>query len=361
MDTIIQQYKPIIVQIKTPSGSGSGTGFYVQSENLIVTNHHVVADSGKAIVNNPDIAQYIGQVLFKAPDLDLAFIEAPKSTINHSISFGASPKQGEAIIAIGNPFGMQFTTTSGIVSKASWLFNNVKYMQIDAAINPGNSGGPLINEQGEVVGVTTFSIEGGENLGFALPSSYLIDAFKAYKPFYGQRVIQCNACTNLITHNEINNHECPYCGVELPFKFEENDYEPIGKAKLIETILTQLEKNAYLARSVPNMWEINEGSALVRIIYDAHNGFILGDAHLCRLPKTNIKAIYSYVLKENFALNGVKLSLFGQDIVLSFAINENYFTEETALGIFQNLFKKADYYDNILVEQFGAVWKIKPE
>ena len=85
-------------------------------------------------------------------------------------------KDGEVVVAIGHPFGLNYTATQGVISKVDRIRDGVKYIQIDAAINPGNSGGPLVNKEGEVIGINSFIIRGGDNLGFALPVSYLKEA-----------------------------------------------------------------------------------------------------------------------------------------------------------------------------------------
>ena len=84
---------------------------------------------------------------------------------------------GENVIAIGNPLGLQFSVSEGIVSGVHRLgINNIEaYIQTDAALNPGNSGGPLIDKEGKVIGINNFKISGGESLGFALESNYLKD------------------------------------------------------------------------------------------------------------------------------------------------------------------------------------------
>ena len=85
---------------------------------------------------------------------------------------------GEKVIAIGNPLGLQFSVSQGIISAVHRIgINGIEaYLQTDAALNPGNSGGPLINTQGKVIGINNFKIGSGENLGFALESNYIIDS-----------------------------------------------------------------------------------------------------------------------------------------------------------------------------------------
>lgn len=358
MDKIITQYKQTIVQISTHKGSG--TGFYLKEANLIVTNYHVIEHCAEVIVSGTHIPQQHVKVLFKDPLHDLAFIAAPphEAIPKTPLNIQTEPvKEGEAILAIGHPFGLKFTATKGIVSKVRRQYGNLYYIQIDAAINPGNSGGPLVNAVGEIVGVNTFIIAGGDNLGFALPAYYLAEGINDYKPLYGTYSERCISCTNIVAKKEADEERgyCPHCGHRLTFADEE-DYLPIGAAKIIENVLNDLNKDPKLARRGNNIWEIKHGSATINIEYDEASSYIIADALLCRLPRKNIAPIYEYLLRENYTLEGVVFSVNEQHIVLSLIIFDRHLNSNTTLRQIKVLFEKADEYDNILVERYGALW-----
>lgn len=359
---IINLFQPIIIQIATPQGTG--TGFYLKEHDLIVTNDHVVKGNHEVAINGKLLTKTMSPVYYNDPRFDLAFIGVPKDADLPLIRIGKGQpvKDGDKVIAIGHPYGLNYTATEGIVSKASRQNRGINYIQIDAAINPGNSGGPLVNKEGEIVGVNTFIIAGGDNLGFALPVSYLEEALKEYKPYHGKAVIRCASCTNIVTAENIDGDYCPFCGakVEFPSIKQESEYKPSGASATIEKILEALGKDVKLARKGPRAWEITEGSADIVISYNP-NGFIVGDCYICSLPKTNIAQIYEFLLRENYGLEGIIFSISKQDIVLSSLIFDQYLTYETGLETFKNLFQKADYYDNLLIEKYGAIPRAKPE
>ncbi len=359
---IINLFQPVIIQIATPQGTG--TGFYLKEHNLIVTNDHVVKGNYEVAVSGKHLEKMMSPVYYNDARYDLAFIGVPKDADLPLIKLGSSHpvKDGDKVIAIGHPYGLNYTATEGIVSKASRQNKGLNYIQIDAAINPGNSGGPLVNEDGEIVGVNTFIVAGGDNLGFALPTSYLEEALNEYKPFYGKAVVKCSSCTNFVTAENVDGEYCPFCGakVELPAIKQESEYKPVGASATIEKILESLGKDVKLARKGPYAWEITEGSANIAINYN-QNGFIVGDCFICSLPKTNIAEIYEFLLRENFDLEGIMFSVFKQNIVLSSLIFDQYLTYETGLETFKNLFSKADYYDTLLVEKYGAIPREKQE
>src|SRR5512134_1414372 len=183
---IINIFQPIIIQIATPQRTG--TGFYVKNENLIITNDHVVRGNSEAVISGKTLPKQMSPVLFNDSKYDLAFIRVPDGAQMPAIhlALGQQVHDGETVIAIGHPYGLNYTATEGIVSKSKRLQRGINYIQIDAAINPGNSGGPLVDKEGNVVGVNTFIIAGGDNLGFALPVEYLEEDLRDYRQYFGK-------------------------------------------------------------------------------------------------------------------------------------------------------------------------------
>ncbi|MBK6526272.1 MAG: trypsin-like peptidase domain-containing protein [Crocinitomicaceae bacterium] len=355
MKDIISSYQDIIVQIHTPGGSGSG--FIVKDKNLIVTNRHVIFGHERVVIRGEKFTKTMADVLYTDPLNDIAFLRIPDGYENSgpvSIS-DQKVEAGERIIAIGHPLGLRFTATQGIVSKAERKFNNVDYIQVDAAINPGNSGGPLINERGEVVGVNTFIYRDGESLGFALPSVTLNEILREFATkSNNERSSKCPSCTNLLTKSSLQDGYCPHCGNQFDVKeFEATPYEPAGVSATIEGILVGIGKNVELSRVGKVGWDVENGSALVKISYNTNNRFIYCDATLGSLPKENIGKLYEYLLRENSTLESLTFSVDRQNIILGTIIFDDDLNAETGKSILDDLFKKADYYDHLLHEQFG--------
>jgi S1-C subfamily serine protease len=157
---------------------GSGSGFIISSDGYIVTNHHVVEDAKSIRVILTNGLEVNAQLCGTDPSTDIAVIKIHEYGLK-SLQFANSKelKPGQIAIAIGNPMGLQFTVTAGVVSalgrslRASngRLIDDV--IQTDAALNPGNSGGPLLNSAGAVIGVNTAIINGGQGLCFAVSSN----------------------------------------------------------------------------------------------------------------------------------------------------------------------------------------------
>ncbi|HMX40422.1 MAG TPA: trypsin-like peptidase domain-containing protein, partial [Saprospiraceae bacterium] len=266
-------------------------------------------------------------------------------------------RERDHITAIGHPFGLKFAVKAGIVSSQREVMNGIPYLHIDAALNPGNSGGPLVDDEGRVVGINTFVIRDGDNTGFSLPVQFLHEALEDYRKANADNSSRCLGCMNVVTPELLNKDFCTICGsrVELPASAEE--YVAVGVSRTIEGIITQIGHDVALSRCGPNAWEIEQGSATIFISYHEKSGLISADALLCQLPRTKHQELYTYLLRENYQNEALTLSLNEQDIILSLLIYDRYLNEETGMNLLRALFEKADYYDNVLVEQFGAIWK----
>jgi serine protease Do len=241
------------------------------------------------------------------------------------------------------------------VSKAERRFNNVDYIQVDAAINPGNSGGPLINENGEVVGVNTFIYRDGESLGFALPSTKLHAIVTEFSDRnITERASMCPSCTNIVVKSSLQDGYCSHCGTKFDIKeFESASYAPEGVSKTVEAILTSIGKDVRLARIGKTSWDVEEGSALIKLSHNTKNGFIYADAILGSLPKDNIGDLYAYLLEQNFELDCLTFCVNKQNIILGTIIYDHDLNPESGKMILSELFQKADEYDNILNDKFG--------
>jgi serine protease Do len=156
-----------------------GSGFIIDRTGLIVTNNHVVEEADEIIVLLNDKHKFDAKVIGRDPLTDLALIKIdPKGAELKTLPLGNSDTTdiGDWVAAIGNPLGLEWTITAGIISAKGRELGSGPYdnfMQTDASINPGNSGGPLINMDGEVVAINTAIIPSGQGLGFAVPVNML--------------------------------------------------------------------------------------------------------------------------------------------------------------------------------------------
>lgn len=360
---VIEKFQPSIIQIATQNGTG--TGFYLKEYDLIITNDHVVDNNPEVTIAGKTFEKALSRVWYTDRKHDLAFLQAPPGVELPELPLGRyeSLKDGDNVIAIGHPYGLNYTATQGVISKVDRIRDGLKFIQIDAAINPGNSGGPLVNEEGEVIGVNSFIIRGGDNLGFALPVNYLRTALQLYAPHKGTPSTRCPSCEFLVLPENIEATKyCPSCGTEVKLpELPEKELEVVGVAKTIEDILRELGKDIKLSRSGVNRWEVKEGSARIKITYNPENYFITGDAYLCQLPPdaTKIKPLYNYLLQENYKMNGLVLSCVSQNIILSCVIYDLDITKETGSQTFSTLFKNADHYDDLLKTTYGCIDRLE--
>jgi putative serine protease PepD len=182
---------------------GQGSGFIIDREGYILTNNHVVAKAQKITVTMADGSKTSAPLVGRDPASDLAVIKIPSRYVTAVVTLADSDavRVGQKAIAIGNPFGLSHTLTTGIVSALKRGIRTQDGHQIDdliqtdAAINPGNSGGPLLNSSGEVIGINTaiYSLSGGyQGIGFAIPinqarevATQLITSGRVARPWLG--------------------------------------------------------------------------------------------------------------------------------------------------------------------------------
>ena len=190
---LVNQLGEAVVQVRTPSGLGSG--FIINEEGFLMTNFHVI--EGETQISVEVYHQRNGQLepksyrdvrivaMNKFADLALLKIEDKQSPPFKYVPIGSSDALavGEKVFAIGSPLGLERTVTEGILSTKTRQMAGELYLQTTTQINPGNSGGPLFNLNGEVVGVTNMKITFGEGLGFAIPAEsvrYFLDHRDAF-------------------------------------------------------------------------------------------------------------------------------------------------------------------------------------
>jgi serine protease Do len=161
-----------------------GSGFVISSDGLILTNNHVVEKATEIKVKLADGKEYDAKIVGRDPKTDLALIKTnPGRDFPKPVALGDSDamRVGDWVMAVGNPFGLGQTVTTGIISATGRIIGAGPYddfLQTDAAINPGNSGGPLFNMNGEVIGINTAIVAQGQGIGFAIP----INVAKALLP-----------------------------------------------------------------------------------------------------------------------------------------------------------------------------------
>ena len=173
---LVRRIKPSAVAIETFDARGEnlsrGSGFFIDMDR-VVTNRHVIDGAYRAEVHlNSGYTFAVKNVLAVDAEADIALlkVDAPQNLVRPLSLDRTSPQEGESVVVIGNPFGLEGSVTNGIVSAVRDIPGFGRIIQITAAISPGSSGSPVVNMQGQVIGVATLQITGGQSVNFAIPS-----------------------------------------------------------------------------------------------------------------------------------------------------------------------------------------------
>src|SRR5688572_21771852 len=206
---------------KTLRPAGSGSGFIFSSDGLVFTNSHVVQGAEKVMVSLFNENEIEAILIGQDPDTDLAILKIYTDGYSVAKLGDASQLQiGQFVVAIGNPYGYQHTVTAGVISalgrslrtQSGRLVDNV--IQSDAALNPGNSGGPMINTDGEVIGVNTAMINGAQGLSFSVDintakeiATQLIRDGKVFKGYLGVAMQEVPVNQKILRHYHLPNQK----------------------------------------------------------------------------------------------------------------------------------------------------------
>lgn len=179
----VDQVGPAVVKIETGHSQGAaqqvglGSGVIYSSDGYILTNAHVVQGASKVYVHLPDGRSMPAGVMGSEAQQDLAVLRVSERHLPVAHLYSGKVRVGQLVLAIGNPFGLDFTVTSGMISALGRSLpineqSSLKHLiQTDTSINPGNSGGPLVDIHGRVIGITTAILAYGQGIGFAIPTS----------------------------------------------------------------------------------------------------------------------------------------------------------------------------------------------
>ncbi len=352
MNENIQKLFNNIVKISSPAGSGSG--FYIKSSDIVVTNFHVISGVKSLAIETYNKEKIKAQVLQINPMTDIALLRPAKSIsdVELIVARNASIKNMDEVFILGYPFGMPFSVTEGIISSPKQFIEGKYYIQTDAAINPGNSGGPMINKNGEVIGINTCKLKEADNMGFAIPSDAIGEELDSLKNNKIEKFgVKCPSCSFLITEKQ---EYCENCGSKLDVDklFEELKLSPL--AELIEETIQKAGIDPILARAGYEFWEFHRGSALLRFFVFKGNYFFT-TCPLVKIPKINPINVYNYILSNS--VSPYILGISEGIIYLSYrTCIPDIFSDlkETIKSNLIGFTSMADKLDNLLVDTYGC-------
>ncbi len=354
MQTEQNNIKSILIKIASPQVIS--TGFVLPQYNLIITALKNIYGNKQVLISGKRFPRTLAKVLFTDPINNIACIEVPAGVLFPKIKTGDTGKlhEDETVLAMNCLFADDFNLYNAKVLKAGKKDNYLKLITSNLKCEKVIPGTALLNEQLELLGMIVNRAD--NEICTALPLNTILKSIDEYSTSGINRATRCNGCKNILSINELKNSACPNCQTPIDeYLIKEKKHEPVPTAKKLEEIIKKLNYETAISRVGMNYWEIEEGSALIRIAFDDKSRYIKANAVLCKLPDEEKHNIYEYLLMENNYLKGLSFSIQQGNIVLAMMqIHETDLHIKTAVKLFKYLFYKADDYDDTLIEM-GAV------
>lgn len=182
----------VLIAVESPDGDRLGSGFAISRDGKIVTNYHVLKGARKVLVKLKNGSAFLPKRIINIdPAKDIAVIQIDKGTpVYFTLGDSNKATAGERVLTIGNPQGLESTVADGLISSIRMNDSGMKIFQISVPLSNGSSGGPLIDLNGEVIGITTAAMNDGQNLNFAVPINYVrILLRKPFRPERGEPMV----------------------------------------------------------------------------------------------------------------------------------------------------------------------------
>jgi serine protease Do len=332
---------------RTYKSQSLGSGVLVKSDGTIITNYHVIEGASKVIVLLSDEQSYEAEVIGGDKILDLAILKIKNSDKKFPTAIIGTSKDimlGETVIAMGNPYGLSSSLTTGVVSSTTRVINVGSgysvFMQTDALINPGNSGGPLVNLDGEVIGINTAIFKEAQGIGFSIP----IDTAMRVMPEILKRGKIRMGYMGFTVEQQVDKDNTPKLVVTRVERKSNARYIGIQKGDEIISIagipVSSLQAMSNMLRSYPPGSNVS-----IAIIRGSKN--LKGKIAISDYPKDyGIR-----VLKNNYGLSFAKKGKF---IAINRVDKRSYFQEgDIIIAVNDKEVKSLDVLDDLIVENLG--------
>ncbi len=337
---------------KINTSTGSGSGFYLSEKNILVTNFHVVQGCRTVAVEDQQKERFPAKVIFVNPFTDIAFLRPTHNLKPRPAPFDSFAKvtNREQVYVLGFPFGMPYTETKGIVSSPRQLMEGRHYIQTDAAVNPGNSGGPVVNSEGQLIGITTSKFTNADNIGFAIPVEVLSEDLESLtlnkKLEYS---VKCDSCKTLLFEKT---EYCSNCGNTI----DSNVFDQITPNRIgvfIEEALDLLGVDPVLARNGEDYWEFHYGTTLITIYFHERD-YLHAMAPINEMPTSNVEPLLKFLLENSVPY---KLGILDNKIFISYRLHMSDLFSDHASEIRKHLSEfpsKADEMSIFFKEKYGC-------
>ncbi len=341
---------------------GYGSGWVAAESGLVVTTHRVVGYDTNVAVAARGHTETAARVVYTDAKLDLAFVlpAQPLGLPPFPLADSRRVPQGTAVAAVGHPLGVDHTVSRGIIASPQHTIRGVDYLQTDARVNPGNSGGPLVDGQGQALGVNAWRPRGSNDLGLAVPVHAFLDALRQ---FAGAADLTSatpdHRCAICGTPLDLRSDRCPSCGALATYLEGRQrilQMPAIAHAEsAAESLLSRLGVKPHVCRVGEGQWKITGQQYDVHLLVTASGRTLLVQVPAARLGPSDHEHAYRFLLTANDESTGTaRIAVEGEVVRMELAEPLDFFDSEQVAESTKRMIRQALRLGQLLIRNFGA-------
>ncbi len=307
---IIEHCRPSVLPVA--AGNLLGSGFYCSDFGLFVTTARLVEEASAVVLTSEHFGRVSARVVYRDPVTDIAFLILPPALPSPGLALSGEdmPHKGAPASAVTCMMSGWPAVHQGSVDRTDTQANGSIVIRTQGITWPDAGNGALLDENGNVMGLTKCELVEGKPNGYAIPASTLREAFHLYQPYMGELALRCPSCRALVLVNDRQSAAvCKVCGTKTRIPVTLPHAPLTGMPGIVEKALNRLGIDILTSRTDIDAWSITDSGTSTLLYWDPFRVQIFAFTHLCNLPAAPaaIEGLYRYLLEENRGLGNSPL------------------------------------------------------
>lgn len=357
--------KQAIIEICRPSmfparaGDNLGSAFYVKDFGLLVTTADLVQKAAMVMLTSEYHGRVSAPVVYRDRVANIAFLELPEDLPAPGLPMAedGALRPGETVYAVNCMLSGWPAAQAGTMESNQVLKNGTSIIRTKGIHYSEAADGTLLNNNGQVTGLTVYEVQQGKPVGYAIAAGVLREAFRSYAPHARAITVRCASCrTVVVTTPQQRLATCTVCGTEAKLPIPVTLTPPTGMPGVIENALIKLGKDMSVCRNGVDAWNITEAGACILLYWSPYKSNTYAFAHLCNLPEDPDanSAVYRFLLRENRRMGEFAFSIIQAKVQLRYRFNRPEMDENLWFEVLQRLLAAVRHYAPLLKKDFGC-------